>query len=161
MTTLYSWGLIFPHRKPLHGLLAVYVDDTAAAETNDFVKLTEKISDKCESKQREVLPILFAVIINPDQYGYFLEQNVYPNRTEHLSKDCNSSLFRTTLHRLAWITQTRPLIFAGVYIVTSKKRNRWQVRYKEYNSPRKHNTKHHNAGLKYAKPDNESLKIVL
>lgn len=42
----------------LHELLEAYVEDTLAAGTQDFMKLTDKIPDRFELKTRESYPIL-------------------------------------------------------------------------------------------------------
>lgn len=103
----------------LQGLLAVYVHDSLGAGTPEFLKLTDKISEKFKSKPRESSPFQFAgILFNENSSGYFMEQGVYSKTIEKLPSDCDCKLFHTTTHRLVWIKQTRPEILAGVNILS-------------------------------------------
>lgn len=54
-------------------MLAVYVHDTRSAGNPDFMKLTDKISKKFESKRRKFPSFPFAgVKITKDELEYFL-----------------------------------------------------------------------------------------
>lgn len=90
-------------------MLSVYFDETVAAETEDFMKLIDKIPEEFDSKSKEFPPLLFAgFMLNADPLDYFLEQNKYSEKNDNLPSDCYFNLFRKTRHSLAWITKTRP-----------------------------------------------------
>lgn len=87
-------------------MLEVYLDDTLAAGTDEFLKITDKIPEEFESEPREFPKLLFSgVMINTHRLGYFLEQNAYSNKLDKLPSDCDFNLFRKTRHRLPWITR--------------------------------------------------------
>ena len=102
------------------GLLGVYVDDTLAAGNKEFEKETDKIPAEFESKPREFPPILFAGmnIERNSTGGYKLHQKPYLDKIDPLKKDDTYEEFRSTRHKLAWITHTRPEILAGVNILS-------------------------------------------
>lgn len=113
--------------------LVVYVNYTLEAGTQDFMKLTDNIPEKFESNPREFTPIIFAeAMINPYPDGYFLEQNVNPDKIKILPEDFSIGLFWATSHRLSWIVKTRHEIFVGVNRLSQVKRNICQGRYKVY-----------------------------
>lgn len=99
-------------------MLAVY-DGTLAARSEAFMKLTDKIPEELDKKLKEFHPLLFhGITIYPDHLGYFSEQNKYLEKIDQLPRDRGLDLFRTTRHRLEWITETRPELHAGVNILS-------------------------------------------
>lgn len=127
------------------------------------MKLTDKIPEKLEQKKREFSRFTFVgVMINWDAEGYFLEQNAYSNQIEKLTEDCDFGLFRSTCHRLAFKTQTRPEILAGVNILSQMRKVTYNKKdTNKINSLILHVRKYPKAVLKYVKLERESLKIVV
>lgn len=137
-------------RDEIQGLLAVYVDDKLAAEVQDFMKLTNKIPEKFETKPREFPPLIFAgVMSNPDPGRYILEQNAHSNQIEKLPEDCDFDILRTTSHRLIRITQTRPEILEGLNILSQINEETYRKEdTKTINCLINHLRKYPNAGLR-------------
>lgn len=76
-------------------------------------------------------------MINSDPEGYFLEQNAYSSQIEKIPEDCDFYLVSATRHRLAWITQTRPEILAGIDILSQIKTYIQQGRHENYKQSNK------------------------
>lgn len=147
----------------MDGLLAVYVDDTLAAGTSSFEKLTDKIPQEFESKPKEHPPLLFAGInINKLEDGYFLEQADYISKIDLLKPDTEFDEFRTTRHKLAWVSHTRPEILAGVNILSQVTNETYQKEdLRIINSLIKHLKKYPDLGLKYRKINMDTTEILV
>lgn len=71
-----------------------------------------------ESRLREFPPFLLAELnIHKKEYGLFLNQTAYGEAINELTTEALFDDFRTTRHKLAWISHTRPEILAGVNII--------------------------------------------
>ena len=147
----------------LQGLLGVYVDDTLAAGTEKFKKLTDNIEKHFESKPRDYLPFQFAGInIKKKENGYIMEQEHYVPTITKLEKTSTFETFRTTRHRLAWISHTRPEILAGVNILAQVTKDTFQQEdITITNSLIKHIHKNPELGLQYNKMDIETMEILV
>lgn len=146
----------------LQGLMGVYVDDSLSAGTDEFLTLTDKIAEEFESKPRESPPFQFAgVQIDNDPQGYVLEQHKYTEQIDKLKLDCSFEEFRTTRHRLACITQTRPEILAEVNILSQVTAETFEKKdVKAVNKLIKH-VREHKQALKYVELDKETMRIVV
>ena len=147
----------------LQGLLGVYVDDTLAAGSEKFKKLTDNIEKHFESKPREYLPFQFAGInIKKKENGFIMEQQHYVSTISKLEKSSTFETFRTTRHRLAWISHTRPEILAGVNILAQVTKDTFQQEdITITNSLIKHIHKNPELGLQYNKMDIETMEILV
>ena len=152
-----------PENDDLQGTMAVYVDDTLASGNPAFLQLTDKISETFESKPREYPPLMFAGInINEEGEGFFLEQTQYAKDINQLPKTTTFDEFRTMRHKLAWLTNTKPEILAGVNILSQTTKETFKEdNVKTINTLIKHVTKSAEKVLHFKPLDLDSIRIIV
>ena len=161
-TTVGELSLFIKHvDKKLIGMTGIYVDDSLLCGNDEFLKASDKSLETFESREREMDNTLFAgVKVTTVEAGFELSQKHYTKSLRILPKGCNFSDFRALLHKLAWLTHTRPEICCAVNMaaqVTDKSFGEDGIT--ELNRVVTHVQKHPDQPLKNMRFASESLRI--
>ena len=144
-------------------MMGTYVDDIVTAGPDSFLKTTDKIGERFESKPPVFDDFHFAGvhIRRDDDNTIHVSQKAHVDRIRALDRDCSFDEFRSRRHSLAWLTQSRPDVCATSNILSQVTAANFKDSHVDHlNTLIKHIHSTANFSLRHSTLDDETLHVV-